>query len=328
MTMLREPQIDASALTGRRVAVIGFGNQGRAQAMNLEDAGVDVVVALRDGSPAHTAVRAAGLVADEPRAAVASADVVVMLAPDEAHGQVYRDFVAPHLAPGAAMVFAHGLSIRFGLIEPRDDIDIVLLAPKGPGTALRANFVAGGGMPALFAVAQDASGSARTVALAYGAAIGCARVGLIETSFAEEAEADLFNEQAVVWGAVPELIAAGYDTLVEAGFSADVAYFECVAELKLLADLIEARGIAGMREAISHTAEFAALSGRGRIVTDAARKEMRAVLAEVRSGAFTRTLVADAALGYPSLRDARARDAALAIETTGARLRALRAPSA
>lgn len=321
LTIHTDRDADPALLGGKRVVIIGYGNQGHAHALNLRDGGLDVVVGLRAGSANIAKAEAAGLQIAEPAAAVANADLVAVLAPDECHTAIYRDFIAPYLRPGGAVCFAHGLSIRFGLIAPRTDLDIILVAPKGPGSALRANFVAGEGMPALFAVAQDHSGAARQIALAYGSALGCGRVAMLETSFAEEAEADLFNEQGVVWGAVPEIIQAGYDVLVEAGFSPEIAYFECITELKLLADLIAARGIAGMREVISPTAEFAGVSGRGRIVTDASRAELRKILAEVQAGTLTRDLVAEAEAGYPLLSAARRDDRAKSIEAVGKRLR-------
>jgi ketol-acid reductoisomerase len=222
------------------------------------------------------------------------------------------------------LIFAHGLNIHFKLIEPRADLDVLLVAPKGPGTALRSEYEAGGGLISLFAVAQDATGSAEALALSYAAAIGSGRAGILPTSFAEECEADLFNEQAVLWGAIPELILAGYETLTEAGFSPEIAYFECLTEVKLIADLIYARGIAGMREAISNTAEFGALKGGTRIVTADTRTEMRRILREVRSGNFAKELLADAEAGYPRLRASRAAAAAHPIEAVGARLRALK----
>jgi ketol-acid reductoisomerase len=222
------------------------------------------------------------------------------------------------------LLFAHGLSIHFRLIEPRADLDIVLVSPKGPGTAVRSEYESGSGLISLFAVAQNATGAAEALALSYAGAIGSGRVGILPTSFAEECEADLFNEQAVLWGAIPELILAGYETLVEAGFSPEIAYFECLTEVKLLADLIAERGIAGMREAISNTAEFGALEGGTRIVTAKTRAEMRRILAEVRSGQLTAKLIADAEAGYPRLRASRAAAAAHPIEAVGARLRALR----
>jgi ketol-acid reductoisomerase len=250
--------------------------------------------------------------------------MVVMLAADEDHGRIYAEEVEPNLHEGAALSFAHGLSIRFGLIQPRPDLDVTLVAPKGPGTALRADFERGSGLISLFAVHQDASGGAEALALSYAAAIGSGRIGILPTSFAEECEADLFNEQAVLWGAIPELIHAGFEILVEAGYSPEIAYFECLTEVKLIADLIYERGIAGMREAISNTAEFGALEGGARIVTQETRAEMRRILAEVRSGTFTQKLVADAKAGYPRLTRAREHAAAHPIETVRRRIAALR----
>jgi ketol-acid reductoisomerase len=248
----------------------------------------------------------------------------VLLAADEDHGRIYAEEIVPNLWEGAALQFAHGLSIPFRLIEPRPDLDILLVAPKGPGTALRADYLAGSGLISLFAVAQDASGGGEALALSYAAAIGSGRVGILPTTFAEECEADLFNEQAVLWGAIPELIHAGFETLVDAGFSPEIAYFECLTEVKLLADLIYERGIAGMREAISNTAEFGALEGGPRIVTEATRAEMRRILAEVRAGSFTEKLLADARAGYPRLRASRAEAASHPIEEIGRKLRNLK----
>ncbi len=313
MELLRDADIDLSPLGGKRVAILGFGNQGRAQALNLRDSGIDLVVGLRHGSPSEGAARDAGLDVAPIAEAAAGADVVMMLAPDEVLGGLYQSFEA-HLRQGAALGFSHGLSVHFGMIRPRPDLDVFLAAPKGPGTALRSLYSEGKGMVALWAVAQDATGQARPLALAYGRAIGCARAGLMASSFAEECEADLFNEGAVVWGAVPEILIAGFDTLVEAGIAPEIAYMECVGELKLIADLIETRGIAGMREAISNTAELGAVLGGPRVVDNHVRARMREVLEEVRSGRFARALTAEAAQGYPVLRDARARARALAVE--------------
>jgi ketol-acid reductoisomerase len=245
--------------------------------------------------------------------AVAGADVVMMLAPDETLGAIYRQ-IEPYLRDGAALGFSHGLAVHFGQIDPRADLDVYLLAPKGPGTALRTLYTEGKGMLALWAVAQDASGNARNIALAYGRAIGCARAGLMQSSFGEECEADLFNEGAVIWGAVPEILVAGFDVLVEAGVAPEIAYMECVGELRLIAELIEARGIAGMREAISNTAELGAVLGGPRVVDEHVRKRMREVLEEVRSGRFAKALSNDAANGYPLLKNARVRARALAVE--------------
>src|SRR5690349_1688661 len=260
MELIRDADIDPAPLAGKRVAVLGYGNQGRAQALNLHDSGIDVVVALRGGSGSTFEAESAGLETALIENAVGSADVVMMLAPDEIHAALYRE-IEPQLREGVALGFSHGLSVRFGLVKPRADLDVFLVAPKGPGTALRSLYTEGKGMLAAWAVHQDATGNAGGIALAYGRAVGCGRAGLIATNFAEEAEADLFNEQAVVWGAVPEILIAGFETLVSGGVSPELAYLECVGELKLLADLIEARGIAGMREVISNTAELGSLLG-------------------------------------------------------------------
>jgi ketol-acid reductoisomerase len=325
MRVYRDEDADLAIIRGRKVAVLGYGNQGRAQALNLRDSGVaELVIGLKDGGPSAARAAADGFKVMAPSAACGWADLAMMLTPDETHGAVYAEHVAPHLGEGAALGFSHGLSIRFGLIAPRADLDVYLVAPKGPGTALRADYERGSGLISLFAVAQDASGGAEALALSYAAAIGSGRVGILPTSFAEECEADLFNEQAVLWGAIPELIHAGFETLVEAGFAPEIAYFECLTEVKLLADLIYERGIAGMREAISNTAEFGALKGGSRIVTADTRTEMRRILREVRSGSFARELLADAEAGYPRLRASRAEAAAHPIEAVRARLAALK----
>jgi ketol-acid reductoisomerase len=325
MRVYRDEDADLSIVRGRKVAVLGYGNQGRAQALNLRDSGVaEFVVGLRDEAPSRARAAADGFPLMTPVEAAGWADLAMMLTPDETHGAVYADAIAPHLREGGALGFSHGLSIRFALIAPRPDLDVFLVAPKGPGTALRADYEKGSGLISLFAVAQDASGGAQGLALSYAAAIGSGRVGILPTSFAEECEADLFNEQAVLWGAIPELIHAGYETLVEAGFAPEIAYFECLTEVKLLADLISERGIAGMREAISNTAEFGALKGGTRIVTADTRTEMRRILREVRSGSFVRELIADAEAGYPRLEASRAEAAAHSIETVRSRLAALK----
>jgi ketol-acid reductoisomerase len=319
MDLLRDADIDPAALTGKRVAILGYGNQGRAQALNLHDSGIEVVVGLRGGSGSAIEAEAAGLATALLEQAVASADVVMMLAPDEIHAALYRE-VEPHLRSGAALGFSHGLSVRFGFVEPRADLDVFLLAPKGPGTALRSLYTEGKGMIAVWAVEQDATGKAREIALAYGRAIGSGRAGLIASSFAEEAEADLFNEQAVVWGAVPELLIAGFETLVAGGVSPELAYLECVGELHLIAELIEARGIAGMREAISNTAELGALLGGRRIVDEGVRGRMAEVLAEVRAGRFAEDLRKEEAGAYPRLENARSRNRETLLEETYRRL--------
>ena len=320
MELLRDADIDPAALDGKRVAVLGFGNQGRAQALNLHDSGVDVVVGLRGGSSTATEAEARGLSVALVGEAAASADIIILLAPDEVLGSIYRE-IEPHLRPGAALGFSHGLAIHFGLIAPRADLDVFLVAPKGPGTALRSLYQEGQGMIALWAVAQDAGGGARGLALAYGRAIGCARAGLIASSFAEECEADLFNEQAVVWGAVPAILEAGFDTLVAGGISPEVAFLECVGELKLLAELIERRGIAGMREAISNTAELGATLGGPKIVDAGVRQRMADILDEIRRGAFAESLQQEEKDGYPRLERARADARATLVEQAFRKLR-------
>ena len=324
MKVYRDEDADLSLLHGRKVAILGFGNQGRAQALNLRDSGVaQLVVGLSDPSPSRSRAAAEGLGVMTPGAAAGWADILVFLTPDETHAALYARHVEPNLRPGGAMIFAHGLSIRFGLVAPRPDLDVLLVAPKGPGTALRDDYLAGSGLVSLFAVHQDSSGTAEALALSYAAALGSGRAGILRTSFAEECEADLFNEQAILWGAIPELIRAGFETLVEAGFSPEIAYFECVSEVKLIADLIHARGIKGMQEAISTTAQMGALKGGERIVDARARAEMRRILGEVRSGSFVKELVADAETGYPRLKAWREAARGHPIEAVGERLRAL-----
>lgn len=322
MQIYRDPDTDPALLSGKRIAVIGFGNQGRAQALNLLDGGHDVIVGLRPGSAKREAAVAEGLEVRTPAEAARDADFVVLLVPDELMGTVYGAAEAT-LKPGAALVFAHGLAIRFGLVAPREDLDVVLVAPKGPGSALRTNYVAGGGMAGLFAVHADATGRASALALAYGGAIGLGRIGMLESSFAQEAEADLFNEAAVIWGAVPEVILAGYEMLVEAGYPAELAAMECAGELKLLADLVAARGIAGMREAISNTAEYLSQAGGPRVIDAGVKARMAGLLAEVRSGALVAAMLEDAARGSPALAAARTRFAEHPLEATRRALLAL-----
>lgn len=314
-----DADIDSAPLSGRRVAMIGYGNQGRAQALNLRDSGIDVVVGLREGSSSREKTVSDGITAAPLMDAASSADVVMLLAPDESLAAIYRE-IEPALKNGCAVGFSHGLAIRFGFIVPRADLRVFMVAPKGPGSALRSLYEAGKGMVALYAVAQDPGGDTEMLALAYAKAIGCGRAGILGSSFAEECEADLFNEQAVVWGAVPEILIAGFDTLVNAGVSEEVAYMECVGELRLLAELIEARGIAGMREAISNTAELGAVIGGRRIVDDGVRSRMSAILGEIRSGKFAAELKDEEASGYPLLRASRKTARSLRVESGRKRL--------
>jgi ketol-acid reductoisomerase len=320
MEMLRDADIDPSPLEDKRVAILGYGNQGRAQALNLKDSGIDVVVGLRGESGSTIEAESAGLRTNVLEDAVRSADIVMMLAPDEIHAVLYRE-IEPHLRKGAALGFSHGLSVRFGLVAPSPDLDVFMVAPKGPGTALRSLYQQGKGMIGVWAVEQDSTGNARAIALAYGRAIGCGRAGLIASSFAEEAEADLFNEQAVVWGGVPELLIAGFETLVAGGVSPELAYLECVGELHLIAELIEARGIAGMKEVISNTAELGALLGGKRIIDESVRQRMAEVLGEVRAGRFADELNNEEASGYKRLEEARGKARSTLLEATHQRLK-------
>ena len=324
MRVYRDEDCDPELIRGRRVAVIGYGNQGRAQALNLRDSGVAVAVGLPETSPSRARAAEDGFDVMTAAQAASRGDLAVMLAADETQARIYAEEIAPNLREGGALSFAHGLNIHFALIKPRADLTIFMVAPKGPGTALREEYVRGGGLIALYAVAQDPKAEADALALSYAGAIGSGRAGVLKTSFAEECEADLFNEQAVLWGAIPELIHAGFETLVEAGFSPEIAYFECLTEVKLIADLIYERGIAGMREAISNTAEFGALKGGARIIDAGARTEMRRILREVRSGGFVRELVADAEAGYPRLRESRRNAAAHPIEKVREEIERLR----
>ena len=317
--MIKDEAIDPMPLHGKTIAIVGFGNQGRAQALNLQDSGVQVIVGLRSGSPSEAEVKASGLDVMQPAEAVRDADLVMLLAPDERLAAIYED-VAPRLRSGAAIGFSHGLAIHFGLIAPRPDLDVIMVAPKGPGTALRNLYQEGKGMVALAGVAQDASGEAWPLALAYAGALGCGRAGVIRSTFEEECVADLFNEGAVVWGAVPAILQAGFDTLVAAGIQPEVAYLECVSELKLLAGLIEVRGIAGTAEAISNTAEFGALRGGPSIVDHSVRARMEDVLVEVRSGGFVQALAEEAEADYPKLRRARQQARTSALEAARLRL--------
>lgn len=320
MTMLYDDDFDATLLR-ERVAVLGFGAQGRAQALNLRDAGLDVVVGLRAGSASAAKARAEGLAIATPEAAVASADLIAFLIPDAAQPAVYAA-IAPRIRPGTALVFAHGFAVHYGQLAPRADLDAILVAPLGVGDQVRAQYQAGAGVPALVAVAQDASGQARSRALGYARALGCGRAGIFESSFREEVETDLFAEQAVLCGGLTHLVTAAFDTLVEAGYSPEVAYFCCLHEVKLLADLMHARGIAGMRESISLTAEHGDYTRGPRVIGAPTRAALREILAEVRSGAYARELGQEIAAGTPTVNAGRAAARAQLIEKVGAGLRA------
>jgi ketol-acid reductoisomerase len=326
LPVFHDRDCDLSIIRGKRVAVIGYGSQGRTHALNLRDSGVtDIVVGLK----ASSATRARALVDGFPvlaaGEAAATADVVAVMVSDEAHRDLWRDELAPAMKPGAALIFAHGLSVRFGLVEPRPDLDVVLASPKGIGPRIRDLYVEGQGVFALFGVHQDASGGAHALGLSYAAALGCGRKGILETTFAAECESDLFGEQVVLCGGVGQLIDAAFMKLVEAGYPPEVAWFECFYEVKLVTDLMFERGIAGAFAKISNTAEYGAYLTGPRVVGEASTAAMDAVLSEVRSGAFVRTLMADYDAGSPDLLARRRALGQRPIEAVGAHLAAVAA---
>jgi ketol-acid reductoisomerase len=324
MRVYYDRDADVNLIKGRRVAVIGYGSQGHAHARNLHDSGVkDVVVGLRPGSAGVAKAEAAGLKVMGPSEAAAWADVVMILTPDEGQGDLYRDHLAPNLREGAALAFAHGLNIHFNLIDPRPDLDVFMIAPKGPGHTVRSEYERGGGVPCLVAVAQNPSGNALEIALSYASAIGGGRAGIIETSFKEECETDLFGEQVVLCGGVTELIKAGFETLVEAGYAPEMAYFECLHEVKLIVDLIYEGGIANMNYSISNTAEYGEYVTGPRIITQDTKAEMRRVLEDIQSGRFTRDWILENKVNQASFRATRRRNAEHPIEKVGERLRAM-----
>jgi ketol-acid reductoisomerase len=315
---------DLSLLDGT-VAVVGYGSQGHAHALNLHDSGVDVVVGLREGSGSRAAAEEAGLPVAPVGEAVRDAQVVALLVPDHVQKGVWDADVAPNLSPGAAVLFAHGLNVHFGRIAPPDEHDVIMVAPKAPGHRVRELYISGAGTPGLVAVHRDASGRALDLALAYGVGIGCGRVGLLETTFAEETESDLFGEQAVLCGGVPALVQAGFDVLVEAGYQPEIAYYECLNELKLIVDLLYQGGFEYMRYSVSDVAEYGDLSRGPRVVDDGTRERLRQILAEVQSGAFARELFADDEAGRPGFAELRRQGAerATEIERVGKQLRDL-----
>jgi ketol-acid reductoisomerase len=319
-----EADADLNLLTGKKIAVVGYGSQGHAHAQNLRDSGVkDVAIALREGSATAKKAEAAGFTVMSNKDAAAWADVVMMLAPDEHQAAIWDNDLAGKMKPGSAIAFAHGLNIHFGLIEPPADVDVIMIAPKGPGHTVRAEYQRGGGVPCLIAVHQDATGNAQEIALAYAAALGGARSGVIETNFKEECETDLFGEQAVLCGGITHLIQAGFETLVEAGYAPEMAYFECLHETKLIVDLLYEGGIANMRYSISNTAEYGDITSGPRIITAETKAEMKRVLADIQSGRFVKNFVLDNRAGQPELKAARKQAEAHPIEKVGAKLRAM-----
>ena len=320
-TMYYDDAADLALIQARRVAVIGYGSQGHAHALNLQDSGVSVRVGLAATSRSRAKAQAAGLTVGDVGDVSKWADVVMILIPDTAQGKVYREEIEPNLAPGDLLLFAHGFNIRFGTITVRPDVDVAMVAPKSPGHRVRELFVEGAGTPALFAIHQDATGKARQLTLSYAKGIGVMRAGVIETTFAEETETDLFGEQVVLCGGVSALVKAGFETLVEAGYQPEIAYFECLHELKLIVDLIYQGGLNYMRYSVSDTAENGDYTGGPRIVTDTTRREMRQMLAEIRNGTYAKAWIAENEAGRPTFNKLREADRNHPIEQVGARLR-------
>jgi len=319
--MYYDDDADLTLLDGKTVAIIGFGSQGHAHAQNLKDSGVDVVVGLRPESSSAQKAREAGLEVLDVADAASRGDVVTVLVPDELHRQVWEEQVRDGIAPGNLLLFGHGFSVHYGEVAPPGDIDVALVAPKGPGHLVRRQYLEGSGVPGLIAIHQDATGDARPLALAYAKGIGCARAGVIETTFKDETETDLFGEQAVLCGGATALVQAGFETLVEAGYDPQMAYFECLHELKLIVDLMYEKGLAGMRYSISNTAEYGDYTRGPRIVDEATRERMRAILGEIRSGAFAREWIAENRAGQENFKRLRSEQAGTPIESVGEELR-------
>jgi len=321
MKVYYEKDADLSLIKGKKVAIIGYGSQGHAHAQNLNDSGVKVTVGLRKDGASWKKAKAAGLKVKEVAEAVEDADLVMILLPDENIAQVYKDEVAPRIKKGAALAFAHGFNIHYGQVIPRDDLDVLMIAPKGPGHLVRSTYTQGGGVPCLIAVHQDVSGKGRDVALSYAAAIGGARGGVIETNFREETETDLFGEQAILCGGCTALVQAGFETLVEAGYAPEMAYFECLHELKLIVDLMYEGGIANMRYSISNNAEYGDITRGPRVITDETKNEMRKILKEIQTGQYAKEFILENRAGAPTLLSSRRIASEHQIETVGAKLR-------
>jgi ketol-acid reductoisomerase len=324
MRVYYDRDADLARILDKKIAIVGYGSQGHAHALNLRDSGIkNVAVALRPGSASAKKAEGEGLKVMSVAEAAAWADMIMILAPDELQRDIYNNEIAPHIRDGAALLFAHGLNIHFKLIEPKASIDVLMVAPKGPGHTVRGEYARGGGVPCLIAVDQNATGNALDLGLAYASAIGGGRSGIIETNFREECETDLFGEQAVLCGGLVELIRAGFETLVEAGYAPEMAYFECLHEVKLIVDLIYEGGIANMRYSISNTAEYGDYTRGPRIVTDETKKEMKKILTEIQTGQFVRDFMVENAVGQPSFKAMRRRSAEHQIEEVGGKLRAM-----
>jgi ketol-acid reductoisomerase len=323
MKVFYDKDCDLKLIKGKKVAIIGYGSQGHAHALNLNDSGIKVTVGARKGGPSWDKVKKAKLVAAEVRDAVKGADFVMMLMPDEHIAAVYNEDVAPNMKKGATLAFAHGFNVHYGQVVPRSDIDVVMIAPKAPGHTVRGTYAQGGGVPCLVAVHQDVSGKARDMALSYACAIGGGRAGIIETNFREETETDLFGEQAVLCGGAVELIKAGYETLTEAGYAPEMAYFECLHELKLIVDLIYEGGIANMNYSISNNAEFGEYVTGPRIVTAETKRVMKEVLKDIQTGEYAKAFILENKAGAPTLTSRRRITAEHEIEVVGEKLRAM-----
>ena len=323
MKVYYDKDCDLSIIQGKKVAIIGFGSQGHAHAANLSDSGVDVVVGLRAGSSSIAKAEGYGLKTADVATAVAGADVVMLLTPDEFQSVLYRDEIEPNIKQGAVLAFAHGFSIIYNQVVPRKDLDVIMIAPKAPGHTVRSEFVRGGGIPDLIAVQQDASGNAKEIALSYASGVGGGRTGIIETTFKDETETDLFGEQAVLCGGVSALIQAGFETLVDAGYPEEMAYFECLHEMKLIVDLIFEGGIEDMRYSISNTAEYGDMVSGPRVINDESRKAMKEILKEIQNGKFAKDFILEGQAGYPRMNAERKNLHNHPVEVTGRRLRAM-----
>jgi ketol-acid reductoisomerase len=322
-TIYYDNDADLSIIQSKKVAIIGYGSQGHAHALNLKDSGVDVAVGLSADSKSRAKAAATGLAVKTVAEAAQWADVIMILVPDTTAPKVYRESIAPHLTAGKTLMFAHGFNIRFGTVTPPKDVDVSMIAPKSPGHRVRELFVEGGGTPALVAIEQDATGKALALALSYGKAIGTTRAGVLVTTFKEETETDLFGEQAVLCGGVSALVKAGFKTLIDAGYQPEIAYFECLHELKLIVDLMWEGGLAGMRYSISDTAEYGDLTRGPKVIDEHVRENMRKILSDIRDGTFAKEMMDEEAAGRPRFTALRGAAASSQIETVGARLRAM-----